>query len=155
MNVSTISILAVILCATSLVSSPYVTAEVLSIKLDKTSVRLLPDPKGKVLWELSAGFPVELVKKQGDWLQIKDFENDSGWIHKSRISKTTTVIVRANKNEEQSINIRSNPSLNASIVGTAYYGVVFFVLERKDGWIKVRHDSGLVGWIKSDLLWGQ
>lgn len=155
MNVSKISIFAVIVCVSSLGSSSYVTAEVLSIKSDKTSIRLSPDPKGKVLWELNTGFPVELIKKQGDWVQIRDFENDNGWIHKSRISKASTVIVKANKNEEQSINIRSSPSLNASIVGTAYYGVVFSVLEKKDGWIKVRHDSGLVGWIKSDLLWGQ
>ena len=155
MNVSKILIFAAFLCSSFLGSSPGVAAEFYSIKSDKTSVRALPDPKGKVFWELNSGFPVELLKKQGDWIQTRDFENDSGWIHKSRLNKTGTVIVKANKNEEQSINIRSTPSLNASIVGTAYYGVVFSFLEKKDGWIKVRHDGGLVGWIKADLLWGQ
>jgi SH3-like domain-containing protein len=129
-------------------------AKTASIQGDQVSLRQGPDKSSKVLWELNNGFPVTVVKKQGDWVNIKDFENDSGWVHKSLISSRHSVIVKANKNEEQSINIRSSPTTNSTIIGNAFYGVVFTVVEKKDGWVKVKHDSGLVGWIKADLLWG-
>lgn len=131
-----------------------VAAEIASIQGDQTSLRQRPDKTSIILWELNNGFPVEIIKKQGDWVNIKDFENDSGWVHKSRISTKHQVIVKANKSEEQAINIRNAPTTNSSTIGNAFYGVVFTLLERKDGWAKVKHDSGLTGWIKADLLWG-
>lgn len=131
------------------------TAETVIIQGDQTPLRQRPDKSSTVLWEFTTGFPVEIIKKQGDWLNVKDFENDTGWVHKSKVSATKKhVIVKANRNEEQSVNIRSSPSTNSSTVGNAYYGVVFAVVEKKDGWVKVKHDSGLIGWIKADLLWG-
>jgi SH3-like domain-containing protein len=129
-------------------------AETASIQGDQTSLRQRPDKTSPVLWELNNGFPVEIIKKQADWVNIRDFENDSGWVHKSRISSKNHVIVKANRNEEQSINIRSAPNTNSSTIGNAFYGVVFTVVEKKDGWTKVKHDSGLTGWIKTELLWG-
>jgi SH3-like domain-containing protein len=130
------------------------TAEIASIQGDQTSLRQRPDKTSTVLWELNNGFPIEIIRKQGDWVNIKDFENDSGWVHKSRIDSKPHVIVKANRSEEQSINVRSAPRTNSSIIGNAFYGVVFTVIEKKDGWVKVRHDTGLTGWVKSDLLWG-
>lgn len=129
-------------------------AKTVSIQGDQVSLRQAPEKSSRVLWELNNGFPVTVVKKQGDWVNIKDFENDSGWVHKSLISSKHNVIVKANKNEEQAINIRSSPTTNSTIIGNAFYGVVFSVVEKKDGWVKVKHDSGLIGWIKADLLWG-
>lgn len=129
-------------------------AETASIQGDQTPLRQRPDKTSTVLWELNNGFPIEIIKKQGDWLNIRDFENDSGWVHKSRISSKHHVIVKANRNEEQAINIRSAPSTNSTTIGNAFYGVVFTLIEKKDGWIKVKHDSDLTGWIKADLLWG-
>lgn len=130
------------------------TAETASVQGDQTSLRQRPDKTSTVVWELNNGFPVEIIKKKGDWVNVRDFENDSGWVHKSRISSKNHVIVKANRNEEQSINIRSSPNTNSSTIGNAFYGVVFTVVEKKDGWVKVKHDSGLTGWIKADLLWG-
>jgi SH3-like domain-containing protein len=130
------------------------TAETASIQGDQTLLRQRPDKTSTVLWELNNGFPVEIIKKQGDWVNIRDFENDSGWVLKSKISAKHHVIVKANRNEEQSINIRSAPNINSSTIGNAFYGVVFTVVEKKDGWVKVKHDSSLTGWVKADLLWG-
>jgi SH3-like domain-containing protein len=32
--------------------------------------------------------------------------------------------------------------------------VVFRTLERRNGWVKVKHEDGLTGWIERSLLWG-
>lgn len=129
-------------------------SETLSIQGDKVNLRISPDQKSRTLWEYGNGFPLEVLKKQGDWVMVKDFENDSGWIHKSRLQKSHQVIVKANKNDEKTINIRSGAGTDHQIVGNAYYGVVFSALEKKGMWIQVRHESGLTGWVKLDLVWG-
>lgn len=129
-------------------------SEMLSVQGDKVHLRANPDTKAKVKWELGDGYPMEVIKREGDWVLAKDFENDSGWILKSRLQKNQHVIVKANKNQEMTINIRRGPTTDEPIVGKAYYGVVFTVQEKKGDWLRVRHESGLTGWIKSDLVWG-
>jgi uncharacterized protein YgiM (DUF1202 family) len=58
------------------------------------------------------------------------------------------------KNSTGKINIRSGPGAKYKIVGKAEYGVVFETLVRQKGWVKVRHETGLTGWVKRSLLWG-
>jgi SH3-like domain-containing protein len=128
--------------------------EFLSVQGDKITLLSSPDQKSKPLWEYGNGFPLQIIKKQGDWLMVKDFEDDSGWILRSRLQKSKQVIVKANKDKDKTINIRSGPSTSSPIVGNAFYGVVLSVLERNGFWVQIRHESGLSGWVKADLLWG-
>ena len=129
-------------------------SEVLSVQGEKVSMRTDPDPKAKIIWEYGNGFPVEVLKRQGEWIMVKDFENDSGWIHKSKLHKGKAVIVKANSNGGKAINIRSGPGTENPIVANAFYGVVFAAQEKKDSWIHVNHESGISGWVKPEFLWG-
>ena len=129
-------------------------AEMLSIKGDSVHLRNGPGKEYSVLCEYGSGFPVEVLEKKGNWLKVRDFEKDSGWIHKSLLVKSPQVIVTANKNKEGTVNIRKGPGSDQKIVGKAYYGVVFKVIRQQAGWIEVLHESGLSGWVSSRLLWG-
>ena len=129
-------------------------AEMLSVKGDRVNLRKGPGKNYSVKWEYSSGFPVEVIERKGDWLKVKDFENDTGWMHKSLLISSPQTIVKANRNKDEKINIRNGPGSGNKIVGMAYYGVVFRILGHQTGWVKVRHESGLTGWISSNLLWG-
>jgi SH3-like domain-containing protein len=129
-------------------------AEFLSVKGDNVNLRTKPDTLSPVKWEYGKGFPLKVLERKGEWVKVADFEEDTGWINRSLLSSTPHVIVNVNKNSKKSINIRQSSSLTANIVGKAYYGVVFQRLEVKSGWVKVRHESGLEGWVKATLLWG-
>jgi len=129
-------------------------SETMSVQGEKVNLRTSPDQKAKTVWEYGNGFPLEVLKKQGEWFLVRDFENDSGWIHKSRLQKSQHVIVKANKAEEKTINVRGGAGIDSTIVATAYYGVVFTALEKKGPWLQVRHESGLTGWVKLDFVWG-
>lgn len=53
------------------------------------------------------------------------------------------------------LNLRAEPSLEGKILGKCYRGCGGAVLERKDGWTKIRSGS-LEGWLKNDyLVFGQ
>lgn len=120
-----------------------------SVNADNVNMRSGPDDKYAVLWELGSGFPLKVLDKQGNWVKVEDFEGDSGWIYKTLVDHEPHLIVKRRR-----VNMRSGPGESYRVVGQANYGVVFKTLEVKEGWAKVKHENGLVGWISRSLLWG-
>jgi SH3-like domain-containing protein len=144
----------IVFVVTIFFSTLFVRAETLSIKGDKVNLRTGPGIDYSVKWEYGDGFPVQVIEKKGDWRKVKDFENDTGWVYKSFLSSSLFAIVKANKDSDQKINIRKGPGTDNKIIGKACYGVVFKILRNKSGWVEVQHESGLIGWVSSHLLWG-
>ncbi|MEA3466783.1 MAG: SH3 domain-containing protein, partial [Thermodesulfobacteriota bacterium] len=124
-------------------------AEVVSVKKDNVNVRSGPGTEFPVTMELFKGYPLKVLEKKGDWLKIKDFENDSGWIYSSLVNPGSTVIV----NGKKSINMRAQPNTTASIVAVVDRGVVLTKLSTQEKWVKVKHSQGITGWIYGPLLW--
>jgi SH3-like domain-containing protein len=125
-----------------------------SVAGEKVNLRQGPSTRSPVLWELGRGFPLKIVDRKGNWLKVSDFESDVGWIYRDLVSRKPHLIVKIGRNKKTRINIRSGPGTNYKIIGKAEYGVVFETMERKSGWVKVRHEEGVIGWIKRSLLWG-
>jgi SH3-like domain-containing protein len=145
--------LAVLLCVTALFSLSFIgqvlAADYVSVKGDNVNVRSGPGTNYQVSMELFAGYPLKVASTQGDWLKVVDFENDSGWIHKSLVNPGNSVIVNGNK----SVNMRSEPNTKSSVIATVDRGVVMTKLESQGKWLKLKHSSGLIGWIYKPLLW--
>jgi len=135
--------------ASLLLSSSSFAADFLTVTTDNANVRTGPALNAPVSMELFKGYPLKVIKKEGEWYKVSDFENDSGWIHNSIVKKSDTVIINA----KNSINMRSGPSTGDSIVANVERGVVLNKLSTQGKWTKVRHSSGTVGWIYSPLLW--
>ncbi|MCL2457284.1 MAG: SH3 domain-containing protein [Desulfobulbus sp.] len=128
--------------------------EVVAIAGNDINMRSGPSTGSPILWKLDSGFPLELIATKGEWLQVRDFEGSSGWVHKKTTQKGAFAIVKANKGTDGQINVRQEPDLNADVVAKASYGVVFKVLQKQGGWAKVEHVQGVTGWVDSRLLWG-
>jgi len=129
-------------------------AEMKSTNSENVALHSGPNEKESVKWEYGNGFPVKVVAKQGKWTKVQDFENDGGWIQSSALNNEPSVIVKVNKGKNKKINIRSGPGPKYAVVGQAYYGVVFAKKGKNKAWIKVKHESGLEGWIEESLTWG-
>ena len=131
-----------------------IAAEVVAIAGDDINMRSGPGLEHEIIWKLDAGFPIEVVTSRGEWLQVRDFEGSIGWVHRKTTQKAASAIVKANKGTDQQINVRKEPDVKAEVVARAGYGVVFRVLDKRDGWVKVEHGQGVVGWVDGRLLWG-
>ncbi len=124
-------------------------AEFVSVKKDDVNIRTGPGTDNGVFMVVFEGYPLKIVKKQGDWLKVSDHEKSVGWIHKSLVTKGDTVIINAKK----SVNMRSGPSTKDPIVADVERSVVLTKISRKGKWTQVRHSGGTVGWIYNPLLW--
>jgi SH3-like domain-containing protein len=127
---------------------PAMAADYVSVSKDGANIRSGPDAKKDLLWEVFKDFPLQVVKRQKEWIQIKDFEGDQGWIFANLTSKEKRVIVKAT-----TANMRNEPKKDAPVVATVKYGVVFTPVEKKGEWLKVKHEDGTSGWIVKSLLW--
>jgi SH3-like domain-containing protein len=129
-------------------------ATMLAVRGEKVNLRSGPGTAYSVKWIYGAGFPVKVLKEKGEWLQVIDFEQDTGWIHRSLLAEVSHVIVTAHRSSDSKINIRSGPGSGFDVVAKAYYGVVFESLGKSAKWVSIRHESGIDGWVQEDLVWG-
>ncbi|THB77648.1 MAG: peptide-binding protein [Desulfobulbaceae bacterium] len=143
------TLLVVLLCTVSISF-----AKMVSVSGTDVNLRSGPGTNYKIKWKYGSGFPLRVLSQKGNWLKVEDFEADVGWLHKSLTSGTGHLIVKVNKGKNKKVNIRSGPGTKYKVVGKAYYGVVFRTIKQQRGWAKVKHESGVEGWVKRSLLWG-
>ena len=124
-------------------------ADMVSIKGATVNMRSGPGTNTDVLWELERGYPLQVLQRRGSWLQVKDFENDRGWVARALTGRTPHHIVKA-----KVANIRSGPGTGFRIVGKAERYDLMRTRSAKPGWVHVERGDGLKGWIAKRLLWG-
>jgi SH3-like domain-containing protein len=123
-------------------------AERLTIIAPVANIRSGPDTKSDILWKVEKYFPIFVIKKSGSWYQFRDFEEDSGWVHKSLVGKVKAVITK-----KDLCNIRAKPGTKEKILFTVEKGIPFKVIESKGPWLHVEHADGDRGWIHNSLVW--
>ena len=93
--------------------------------------------------------PVIIIDKSETWRQIKDFENNYGWIHISQLSK-----------RKYGINIKDNsiiykkPTFYSKPIAKLEVGRLVLIKKCKTKWCKIT-TGGYNGWILKDSLWGK
>lgn len=122
--------------------------ERVSVTANIANMRSGPSTKSDQLWQVEKYHPLIVIEKKGKWYKVKDFEGDTAWVHNSLLGKVSSVITVKEK-----CNVRSKASIKGKKLFTTERGVPFKVLDRKNGWIKVQHKDGDVGWISKKLVW--
>lgn len=124
--------------------------ELVSVRSPVVNLRATPSTEGEVLWQLRRGYPLQVLQRQGDWIRVRDFEGDEGWVAARLTGEERHHVVRA-----RTLNLRSGPGLEWQVVGTARYGDVLATVRRQGDWVQLRapDGSGTV-WAASDHLWG-
>ncbi len=124
-------------------------AKMVSINREGVNVRSGPSTRSQVKWKVDKGFPLKVIGSKGKWYKVLDFEKDEGWVYSPLTTHKAHLVVK-----KPVINIRSGPGPHYRIVTKAKHGVVFQTLTEVKGWVKVRHESGVTGWVARRLLWG-
>ena len=123
-------------------------AQRMSIKVKIANIRSAPNINTEIVWQVTKYHPFEIIKKKGNWYKIKDFEGDNGWVYKSLLGRTATVITAV-----ENCNVRSGPGIKNQILFIVDREVPLKVLKRQGRWLRIAHEDGDKGWIHSSLVW--
>ena len=93
--------------------------------------------------------PVLILDKSGPWRNIKDFENNTGWIHVVLLSKKRSAI-----NIKNNSIIYKKPTIYSKPIVKLEVGRLVLIKKCKTKWCKIT-SGGYSGWIFKDSLWGK
>ena len=120
----------------------------LSLKKNKVNVRYGPsfDSPIKFVYK-KINLPVKQIDKKENWRRIIDLKNNSGWIHRSQLKPTNSIINLID------IVLFKEPTNFSKPLAKIKKGRVLVVKKCDNGWCKIKSDK-FKGWIKTDNIWG-
>lgn len=122
-----------------------------SVSAPKAILYDAPSVSAKKVFLLSQFYPVEVVVNLGDWLKVRDVQGSINWVEAKNLSAKRSVIVIKNIAD-----LRARPEAAADMLASIEKDVVLELLETKssNGWLKVKHRDGLVGYVLASSIWG-
>ena len=93
--------------------------------------------------------PVEVLDKSETWRKIKDFQNNSGWIHASQLSKKKSAICKKNNSV-----LYKKPTIFSKPIAKLEIGRLVLIKKCKAKWCKIT-SGNFNGWIYKNSLWGK
>ena len=93
--------------------------------------------------------PVKILDKSETWRKISDFENNSGWIHISQLSKKKSAI-----NIKNDSLLYKKPTIYSKPIAKLEMGRLVLIKKCKVKWCKIT-TGGFKGWIAESSLWGK
>ena len=122
----------------------------LSLKNTEVNLRLGPSFEYPVKLTYNKKYlPIIIFDKSGAWRKIKDFENNSGWIHISQLSKRKTAI-----NYKNNSILFKKPTIYSKPIARLESGRLVLIKKCKAKWCKIS-SGGFSGWIYKNSLWGK
>ena len=122
----------------------------LSLKKNKVNLRQGPSFEYPIkLIYKKKYLPVIIIDKSGPWRKIKDFENNTGWIHTVLLSKKKSAI-----NIKNNSVIYKKSTIFSKPIAKLETGRLLLVKKCKVKWCKIS-SGNYEGWILKSSLWGR
>tara|TARA_B100001245_G_scaffold125660_1_gene92731 strand:- start:43 stop:516 length:474 start_codon:yes stop_codon:yes gene_type:complete len=121
----------------------------LSLKNQEVNLRQGPSFEYPIKFTYKKRYlPVIIIDRSETWREIKDFENNSGWIHISQLSKKKSAInIKNNSILYKKSTIYSKP------IAKLEAGKLVLIKKCKIEWCKITSGK-YTGWIEKNYLWG-
>ena len=121
----------------------------LSLKNSKVNLRQGPSKEYPIkLMYVKKNLPVVILEKSETWRKIKDFENNSGWIHISQLSRKRSAInIKNNSIMYKKSTFYSRP------IAKLEMGRLVIIKKCEVKWCKITSGK-FNGWIYKNSLWG-
>ncbi len=131
-------------------------AEQAVVTADAVNVRSGPGTENWVIGQAYYGDRFPVVEKSNGWVKVQLAGGSTGWIagwllSLENINNNYAVSEQAVVTAD-AVNVRSGPGTENWVIGQAYYGDRFPVVEKSNGWVKVQLAGGSTGWIAGWLL---
>ena len=106
--------------------------------------------KAKKLFVATRYLPLEQVVVLDNWVKVRDSSGRLFWIEKRQLSSKRYVTVTV-----ASASVLRSPDKDAQLVFQATQKLgLEWLGNTGSGWVKVRHEDGSTGYLRSDEVWG-
>ena len=120
----------------------------LSLKKNKTNVRYGPglDYPIKYIYR-KINLPVKLIDKKENMRRVIFLDNNSGWIHRSQLKISNSIIILNEKI------LFKKPTNFSEPLARLEKGRLLVIIKCESGWCNIKTDS-YTGWVKAKNVWG-
>lgn len=122
-----------------------------SFRTFETNVRAGPGSQYPLKFTIKLkGFPIKVISEYDNWVEVKDYDGDTGWVSQNLITKKRTILVKTAKSF---INVYNKPSVKSKTLLRLENHVVgdFIKCHMEYCGIKV---AGKKGWVEQKEIWG-
>lgn len=124
--------------------------EFLSIAAPAVILYDAPSLNAEKLYVASVNLPLEVVVKVVGWVKVRDYHGSLAWVENKNLSQKRFVIIRIAVG-----NVYQSPDQTSPLVFQARQDVVLEWLgAAANGWVKVKHRDGQIGYISANQVWG-
>ena len=119
-----------------------------SLKYNKVHVRYGPSQNSPIKYIYKKKYlPLKVIDKKEHFRKIIDLKKNSGWIHKSQLIKSKSLITTAKKI------LYTKPTKYSEPVAKLEEGRLLILKKCLKNWCKIESDN-YSGWIKTNNIWG-
>jgi len=109
-----------------------------------------PSSKAKKLFVVNRYMPLEQIVTLDGWVKVRDRSGGLYWVEQRILSNKRYVFALL-----PLVDVRAEPDIGAARIFQVRRQVALERLESTGtGWIKVRHQDGNVGYVRSTEVWG-
>ncbi|WP_440215886.1 SH3 domain-containing protein [Chromobacterium piscinae] len=139
-----------LLLASALAAPSAHALEFRSVKETGVALYEAPSLSAKKLFAVSRYYPVEVMQSQKEWARVRDATGGIAWIPAAALSKQRWLLVVSVQ-----AGVRDRGAEDGKLLFTVPKDGVLELQEApQNGWAKVRHRDGSVGYARITDLWG-
>ena len=122
----------------------------ISLKSNESNLRVGPSKNYPITIKyIKNNFPLKIIEEYKDWRKVIDFQDNTGWIHKSLIKgERNGIIISPNKKK---VNIYN--TVSGVIVGDVTNGSLVQITKCKLYWCQIKKNN-YKGWVEKKFIWG-
>jgi SH3-like domain-containing protein len=125
-------------------------AEFRSVQENAAVLYDAPSRQATPLFVVSRSYPLEVIVNLEAWVKVRDHAGALTWIEKKALGDKRMVLVTA-----PSVEARQRAEDGAPVAFGAAQNVVLELVEiAPNGWLRVRHGDGAVGFVRAASVWG-
>jgi N-acetylmuramoyl-L-alanine amidase len=127
-------------------------------KVSSLRIRSGPGTTNSIIAVLGKGDPVSILDQEGEWLNISS-DKGSGWVHQDYVQTNkkeskkieSTPIEKVGTISTSALNVRSEPDLNSSVIGTLQKGDTVTITASVPGWYQIQFGNS-EAWINDQYI---
>ena len=145
----TVSALVLLCCA--LFGATAQAADFKSVGADPAIMYNAPSERGSKVFIAPRGMPVEVILNQDGWTKVRDASGDLSWMQSKALTAKRNVVVTA-----ANVKIHASASDASAVVASVEKNVLLeLVAPPAAGWVRVKHQDGSSGFVRTNEIWGE